>query len=278
MEDLNKYKIFYEVAKEGNITKASEKLFISQPAVSQTIKKLEDDLDTTLFLRSKKGVTLTKIGKEIFAKVEAVILSLKSIDKLVEDEQELNKGKIVIGAGSNIARDILAKPITEFLKEFPNVNIEQFEEPQEIMFDLLREGKADILISQQNEDVEGLGFCPLKSYSYVFVKSQKGRDDRFIVISKGSYTYKLFNETIKNIGKKDFQLITVSGYIMALELAKMGLGITMVPSFIAKRYMEDGELIEVLTEVKLPKINFGYYYNNYLLTPATKVFIKFLQE
>ena len=91
MEDFNKYKIFYEVAKEGNITRASEKLFISQPAVSQSIKKLEEELEVSLFIRNKSGVTLTSIGQEIFTKVDGAILSLKDIDKIIEEKNELKK-------------------------------------------------------------------------------------------------------------------------------------------------------------------------------------------
>ena len=64
--NLDRFRIFYQVAKIGNITKASEILFISQPAVSMTIKNLEEELETTLFIRSKKGVTLTKAGEKIY--------------------------------------------------------------------------------------------------------------------------------------------------------------------------------------------------------------------
>ena len=83
MDSLDNYRIFYEVAKCKNITKASKNLFISQPAVSQTIKKLEDELGATLFIRNKKGVELTRFGQEVFQRAETAMLSFhnkKSVD------------------------------------------------------------------------------------------------------------------------------------------------------------------------------------------------------
>lgn len=278
MEDFNKYKIFYEVAKEGNITKAAENLYISQPAISQTIKKLEDELGVKLFVRNKQGVELTMLGKEVFDRIEGAILSLKSIDKMIEEQNELKSGKIVIGAGSNIAREILSHPISEFLKEFPNIEIVQFEEPQQEMLKLLKAGKVDILVSQENVHENEISFCPLKNHNYVFVKSKKGRGDRFITITKGSYMNKLFYEAMKNNGlEKNFE-VTVSGYLMAIELAKLGVGVTLVPKFIVQNYLDSGELIEVMKDIKLPSITFGYYYNKFLVSPATRVFIKFLED
>lgn len=278
MDNLNKYKIFYEVAKEGNITRAAEKLYISQPAISQTIKTLEEELGVPLFIRNKKGVELTRTGQAIFARVENAILSLKSIDKIIEEENELDKGKIVIGAGSNIARDILAEPLSEFLSEFPNIQIEMIEEPQNIMFDILKAGKADLVVTQKNDEVDGLSFCPLKDYSYVFVKSKNGRKDKYITMTKGTYTHKLFVETMKKLGKNKFPDIVVAGYNMAIELAKLGVGVALVPKFVAQKYIDNGQLVEELTEFKFPSTTFGYYYNDYLLNPATKVFVKFLEK
>ena len=119
MDTLDKYRIFYEVAKSKNITKASERLFISQPAVSQTIKKLEDELSATLFIRNKKGVELTRFGQEVFQRVETAMLSLETINKISRDENELLRGSVVVGSGSNLAREMLTLPIKNFLDSFP---------------------------------------------------------------------------------------------------------------------------------------------------------------
>ena len=101
--NLNNYKIFYEVAKCKNITKASNNLYISQPAISQVIKKLEEDLDCILFVRSKKGMELTSIGEKIFTQVESSLNGLNTISELISKEKGLLIGELNIGSGSNIA-------------------------------------------------------------------------------------------------------------------------------------------------------------------------------
>lgn len=276
MIDLDKYRIFYEVAKEKNITKASENLYISQPAVSQVIKKLEDELGITLFIRNKKGVELTKFGKDIFQRVEGAMIALNSIDRIVEEESELLKGNLVIGSGSNVARELLTLPIKNFLQEFPNVQITQVEDVQSNMINGLRNGKIDIVISQQNDEIEDLIFYPLLSHQYVFVKAKGVNTDRFITISKGSYTQQLFKE-FTNKYKKDFSLLTVSGYRMAIDLAKLGVGITLVPKFLVNALIDREKLETTFNDCKLPTVTFGYYINPLISTPATEVFIKFLK-
>lgn len=278
MDNLNKYKMFYEVAKEGNITRAAEKLYISQPAISQTIKDLEEELGVALFIRNKKGVELTRVGCEIFARVEGAMLSFKSIDQMINEQNDLSNGKIIIGAGSNISRDLLAGPLTEFLMEFPNIKIELVEEPQDVMFKILKEGKVDLVITQKNDDIDGFSFCPLKDYPYVFVRSKVGRTDKFITMAKGTYTHKLFVETMKKLGKSTAPDIMVAGYNMAVELARLGAGVALVPKFVAQKCIDSGELVEHPENYKLPTITFGYYFNDYLLNPATKVFLKFLDK
>ena len=263
MDNLNKYKMFYEVAKEGNITRAAEKLYISQPAISQTIKDLEEELGVALFIRNKKGVELTRV---------------ESIDQMINEQNDLSNGKIIIGAGSNISRDLLAGPLTEFLMEFPNIKIELVEEPQDVMFKILKEGKVDLVITQKNDDIDGFSFCPLKDYPYVFVRSKVGRTDKFITMAKGTYTHKLFVETMKKLGKSTAPDIMVAGYNMAVELARLGAGVALVPKFVAQKCIDSGELVEHPENYKLPTITFGYYFNDYLLKPATKVFLKFLDK
>ena len=104
LTSLDNYKIFYEVAKCKNITKASKNLFISQPAISQSIKKMEENLSVSLFVRSKRGMELTPIGKKVFDKVEIALHNLSSIEHLIDEEKGMLKGDLFIGAGSNIAR------------------------------------------------------------------------------------------------------------------------------------------------------------------------------
>lgn len=278
MDSLDRFRVFYEVGKAGNITKASETLFISQPAVSQTIKKLEEELSIKLFSRNKKGVTLTKLGKEIFDKVENAILSLKSIDRIVDEENELLTGKIYIGAGSNVARELLPKAIKEFLDVFPNILITHIEDVQSNMIDMLRKGEIDIVISQKKEVGDNIKFVPLKSHKYVFIKGKNLKNLRLIKLSKGSYTHQLMEDYITHEKLEKIPNIVVTGYRLAIDLVRLGVGMALVPEHLVSDLIKSGEIEVVFENYKLPDITFGYYYNSALLTPATKVFIKFLDR
>ncbi len=278
MDTLDKYRIFYEVAKSKNITKASERLFISQPAVSQTIKKLEDELSATLFIRNKKGVELTRFGQEVFQRVETAMLSLETINKISRDENELLRGSVVVGSGSNLAREMLTLPIKNFLDSFPNVQIIQIEDIQTNLFQMLRQGKVDLIITQQTEQFSEFSFCQIINHNYVFIKKKGAEVKRFIKTPQGSFTYNLFEEFEKQYKSQNYPATIVSGYRMEIELVKQGVGVALVPEFLVSNLIKNGEVEVIFKDYKLPAITFGYYYNPATLTSATEVFMKFLEE
>lgn len=273
--NLNNYKIFYEVAKCKNITKASNNLFISQPAVSQVIKKLEEELGCVLFVRSKKGMELTDIGKAIFTQVETSLNGLNSISEIISKENGLLIGNLKIGAGSNIARTTICKPIADFTKKHPYVNISIYENVQSKMIDMLKCGELQVVITQKNENIN-LPFIPLLTTNYLFVKSKDCILEKFILITEGSYTHSVFKNFITENNFENTPTMEVAGYKTSLELARLGVGTTLVPEYLACDDIKKGNLKQVFTSYKLPSITFGAYYNDLLLTPATKEFLKYL--
>lgn len=274
--NLNNYKIFYEVARCGNITKASNNLYISQPAVSQVIKKLEEELGCILFIRSKKGIKLTDIGEKIYKQVKTSLNGLDTISELISNEKGLLTGELNIGAGSNIARITICSPLAEFTQKYPNVNIYIRENVQSKMIEMLTEGKLQIVITQKNEDIN-YPFIPLLTSNYYFVKNKTCQNERFIMITEGSYTNVVFKSFIQENNLSNAQKIEVAGYKTALELAKLGVGITLVPDYIAIDEIKKGNLQQVYASYKLPQMTFGAYYNHSLITPATSEFLKLLK-
>ncbi len=272
--NLDHFRIFYMVAREGNITKAAEKLYISQPAVSMTIKNLEENLGNKLFIRSKRGVTLTKFGEKIFNKVDSAFLQLSQIGGIVEEEDQLLRGEIVIGCGSHIARQTLVEPLKKFLNFHPQIKIKQIEDVQAKMFSQLEKGEIDLIISQYNEIKNELVFKPLHNQPYAFVRSPNAETTRFISFSQGSYAQKIFSQFIKDYHYDDVPNIQVSGYNFAIELALNGLGTTLAPAYLTEKYVKAGTLELVYSDYPLPNINFGFYYNPKLLSRAAKELIK----
>ena len=101
--NLNLYKIFYDVAQYGSVSTASKNLMISQPAISRSIKKLEEDLNVTLFYRTLNGMVLTEKGKELLGYVEEACNSLRIGERTMMETNNLVKGKLSIGVPSHIA-------------------------------------------------------------------------------------------------------------------------------------------------------------------------------
>lgn len=276
LTSLDNYNIFYEVAKCKNITKASENLFISQPAVSQTLRKMEENLGVSLFARSRKGMELTPIGKKIFEKVEMSLRNLSSIEQLIDEEKGLLRGQLVVGAGSNVARKVLCKPIAAFVLDYPHVDIKIVESVQTKMIEALKSGEINFVLTQLNENIN-LPFEPVFETKYCFVQSSNCEADKFVTLTEGSYTHQIFREFIDKNGFES-SIMEVAGYKTALELVRLGIGTTLVPRYIVQEEIERGELVEVFGDYELPKVLFGIYYNDALSTPASKIFLEYIKD
>ena len=278
VNNLDYFKIFYQVAIDKNFTKASEKLFISQPAVSQIIKKLEDELGVVLFVRNKKGVELTEIGQEVFLQVQNALALFNNVGNIISEQKGLLKGQIVIGSSSNIANRLLAKPICEFTKRNKNIKVQHIKEPQSRMFDMLKKGDLDIVITQENPNFD-LKFHPLSVEKYALVKKFGLSDEKlnFISIRAGSYANVICNKILKEKHLREQQMI-VASYNLALELAVLGSGIALIPKHMAEQYLKNKTLEIAYPDVKFKPIKYGYYYNPNLITPATKAFLEILHE
>lgn len=274
---LDYYKIFYEVAKQGNITKASQKLYISQPAITQTIKKLEEKLGVTLLIRSKQGITLTDIGMQVFKHVNSAILEFGIINDLIKNNQLLLNGTLKIGCSTNLAKKVLATPILEFGTCYPNIEIIQNDAIQKVMLNQVEFGEIDICFTQKNNDITNLEFVKLFDDKFVFVYNPYLiKSKNCIIQANGSFNRKIFDEYIKSNFSFD-KITQIAGYNLAITLAIQGLGYALVPHYLAKDYVSENKLAILEHNIKTPSIEYGYYYNKNNLTKITQKFIEFLK-
>ena len=144
MINLELYKIFVFVAKEENITKASEKLNISQPAVTKHIKNLEEQLGITLFKRNKYGMELTKKGKELFDEIEQPITTIFNAERKFTSSRNINLGSHV-----TMLSRMFGKCIAEYYNINPNSQIEVTNETFNDMLNMLENQKLDIVLSKK---------------------------------------------------------------------------------------------------------------------------------
>ena len=149
MVDLELYRIFFEVAKTGNITQASNNLNISQPAVTKHIKNLEFQLGCSLFIRTRKGVTLTENGKKLFLYVKQALDLINNGEHVIKDMRNLKQGTLKIGVSTTLTKKYLFKYIEIFHKKYPNITIEISTDPTCQLKEELRDGKIDFIIEYQ---------------------------------------------------------------------------------------------------------------------------------
>ena len=122
-QHLSQYRIFYEVARCGNISRAAKELYISQPAISKAIGKLEESLGTRLFLRNSRGVQLTPEGNVLFQHVAAAFDSLSRGEKELKRIHDFHIGQLKIGVSNTLCKYVLLPYLKSFVEKYPHVNI-----------------------------------------------------------------------------------------------------------------------------------------------------------
>ena len=253
---------------------------ISQPAITQTIKKLEDTINIKLFIRTKKGVVLTKEGEKLFALVQNIAFAVKNVDGYINETNIMNNGEIIVGCGGNIFRRIVLKAFKLFNKKYPNIKLVQYENTQDNMLKALKNGEIDICITQStNTFSDELFFSHLFYEKHVFVATKKylseNKEDqyRYIVQEEGSFNRKLFD---KYINDKSKIVVEDSGYNTSLSFCTNNLGIALLPEYIISDNLKSGELVELYKDLSMPIVEYGFYINIQSKNKITDEFIKCL--
>ena len=171
ISNLNNYVIFHTVAKVGNISKAANQLYISQPAISKSISKLEAELGTALFSRSSRGVVLTEEGQVLYEYVEGAFDSLNMGKENLKNYKELGIGHIRIRVSTSLCKHILLDYLKDFIRENPNIKFSIDCHSTVNTIKLLRNEDIDIGLICNTELPKGIVYSPAKEIHDVFVAS-----------------------------------------------------------------------------------------------------------
>ncbi len=267
MVNLELYKVFYTVAKCGSLTKAAEELYISQPAVSQSIKLLETQLKTTLFHRLHKGMELTAQGGAlIFPEVERALRLLESAENKLSEVKQVATGTLRIGASETIFRYLLSDKIVEFHKRNPSVKVEMISDVSPRIADLLRADKCDIgFLNLPYGNTEGIELIrPIALLEDIFVageefSSLKGKSLEFFELSRlplllmeeHTVARAAFDHFAKSLGVELTPTVEVNSWEFMQRLVAKGMGVGCIP----RRYVELGEgsgLFELNVSPRMP--------------------------
>ena len=287
--DLELYKVFYAVAKHKHMTKASEELHISQPAVSQSIKKLEDQLGGTLFLRSNKGMELTEEGKMFYEYVKGALELINNAENEFTSFKDLSKGEVKIGCSTTLTKLVLINALKDFHLDYPNININITNDLTSNLINDLKLGKLDFVIfNESNIKETNLNLEKVKELKQGFIYNPELYDDNInnfedlnnvpLILQKGeSNSRKLLDYIAMQNNVKLIPKMEVVSQELITEFTNIGLGIGFAIIDLAKINFKN--LKELNINKKIPNINIYLATNKSVsLTFASKMFIKYLKK
>lgn len=287
--DLELYRVFYVVAKNRHMTKASEELHISQPAISQSIKKLENQLGGSLFLRSNKGMELTEEGKMFYEYIKGALELINNAENEFTSFKDLSKGEIKIGCSTTLTKLILIDVIKKFHDEYPNININITNDLTYNLINNLKLGKLDFVIfNESNVKETNLNLQQIKKLKQGFIYNPKFYDDKvtdfkdlnnvpLILQKEESNSRKLLDYIALQHNVKLIPSMEVASQELITEFVNIGLGIGFTMIDLATRNHKD--LKELKINSKIPNINVYLATNKSVsLTFASKMFIKYLKK
>ena len=282
------YKVFYYVALSLSFSEASKHLFISQSAVSQSIKTLERKLDQKLFIRSTKRVQLTPEGEILLRHIEPAMNLIQRGEAQLTDAAKTG-GQIRIGASDTICRYFLVPYLERFHKEFPHVHIKVLNQTSIRCVELLETGQVDlIVVNYPNSYLSNVSSIKkIRTFRDIFIANQafselKDRKLSFkelsqypiLMLDRKSTTSEFLHRLFLQHQLDLVPEVELSSNDLLIDLARIGLGIAFIPDYCLKEVSSD--LFEVKTQETLPERELVVAYSEQIpVSKATQAFLNY---
>lgn len=289
-QNLSQYRIFYAVAKAGNISRAAKELYISQPAISKSISKLEDSLNTVLFTRNSRGVQLTEEGQVLFEHTRDAFDELTKGEMELKRIREFNMGHIRIGVSNTLCRFIMVKYLKGFIEQYPHIKITIESQPTIQTLSMLEQQRIDIGLVVEQKSAKNMDFIPVMDIEDIFVatpsylenlKLREGADTdvfqsgNLMLLDKNNITrhyiddYMDLNQIVAN------NLLEVTTMDLLIEFARIGLGIGCVIKEFVKEDLDSGRLVQLKLDTPIHKRTIGFLWQSNRTSKALDTFIRF---
>ena len=262
---LELYKVFKEVAEAGNITAAAQTLFISQSAVSQSIKQLESELQTRLFARNSRGVSLTVEGKMLYEYVRSAIGLLETGEAKLSQTHELQMGHLTIAASDTVASQFLLPYLDSFHKQYPAIHIQIVSGRSHKILSLLQSGKVDVAFASTPQETASLETHPCFATHQIFVASADYNCDfdhvyslreiaqfPLILLDRKASSRLYLEKYFLHNGLHLDPEIELGARSLLVDLARIGFGVAGVTEEFVQRELESGELRQLKTSFQIP--------------------------
>ncbi|MFA9376291.1 MAG: LysR family transcriptional regulator [Lachnotalea sp.] len=281
------YKVFYFVAISLSFSEASKQLYISQSAVSQSIKVLEKKLNQSLFIRSTKRVQLTPEGEILFRHIEPAMNLIKRGEAQILEANSLGGGQLRIGASDTICRYFLVPYLSKFHKEYPNVHIKVTNQTSIKCVDLLESGQVDLIVTNfPNSKLNNTNQIKvIKDFDDVFIASKKFfhldqkkltlhelQKNPILMLDRNSTTSEFVHHIFQQHQLDLVPEIELSSNDLLIDLAKIGLGIAFIPDYCVPTDSDDLYVVDLVEE--LPKRQLVVVFNQHL--PVSQAAEKFI--
>lgn len=291
--NLELYKVFYYVARNESITRAANEMCISQPAISKSIKTLEDQINAKLFIRKRDGVVLTEIGEKIYKKISNAIELINSAEKDIEQLTNLKSGTINIGASKTIINEFFMPYIKKFHKEYPNIKIRIFTDKTADLIKKTKMGLVDIFIANMPYDIpndfENIKLVELhdcfvasEKFNYLKNKTLSAKDLEslpLLVLAKGTITRMNLDDFCvqNNITIKPEMEFGSNSLIK--EFTQEGFGIGMLTKEHVIDDLNNGTLFELDIDLSMKRKYLSLVYDsNRKNNIVIKTFIDFIKK
>lgn len=275
-QNLNLYHIFHEVAVRGNISAAARSLFISQPAISKAILKLEHNLSTTLFFRNSRGVRLTEDGELLFKQVDAAFHAIEHGEAQLKKNLELGVGSLSIGVSTTLCKYMLLPYLKTYIQENPHVRLSIFCQSSAETIAGLENGRLDIGLVGESDKMGELAFQPVEEIQDMFVTTEEYMA-HLQAQSAGSGKDLFSHATLMLLDKKNFTRQYVEKYLLLQDItpeqqlevttmdlliafARLGMGVACVIRNFVEKELTDGSLIPFPSLEPIPKRKIGFAY------------------
>lgn len=263
--DLELYRVFCTVARCGSLSHAARELYISQPAVSQAMRRLEDNLSCSLFTRTSRGITLTSEGRMLFSYADKAVSLVAAAEDKLNRMRTLQSGGLMIGASDTLCQYFLLPYLEHFHKEYPEIQLQVINRTTPETVSLLKIGKVDIALVNLPVEDESLCVRECLSVHDVFVAANRFGNLRnksvsleelshqpLVLLEQASNSRKYLDSFAAQQGITLHPEIELGAHSLLVEFARIGLGIACVTSEFAKDHLATGELFEIELDPPMP--------------------------
>lgn len=290
--NLELYKVFYYVARNENISRAANELLISQPAISKSIKTLEEQINTKLFIRKRDGVELTEAGETIYKKIKEAMELIDSAENDLEVLTSMESGVINIGASKTILHEFLMPYIKSFHDEYPKINIRIFTDKTADLIRKSKMGLIDVIFTNlpyslpkefEMYKIMDLHDCLVASNVFSEYKNKniykKNLENLpLLVLTKGTMTRNRFDDFCFKNNIKINPTMEFGSNTLIKEFTEAGFGIGLLTEEHVKDELSSGKLFKLNINLSLEDKYLGMVCNTENKSLVSKNFIKYIKN